>query len=542
MLKQLHIKNIILIESVEINFQKGFNVLSGETGSGKSAILDALSLILGERADSGIIRRGAEKGIVEARFDLDLSPELLPLLSDAGIDHLAGEDLLIRREINSSGKSRAFLNNQMAHVSLLRQIGSRLLSLSGQHANQKLLTLEHHRTIVDLYGDLCQEADLFAASWDKENSIRRQIEEILHHDSLRLHEIETLRMDLEELEEANLKENEEEELFNEYTFLVNAEELTQKVHEISQSLQGEGQGILNTLSKYQSAFDRLLRIDSKLHEIAELYRNALLELHEVAYSLQKYLSHLEQNPQRTAQVNERLSVINKLKRKYGRSVAEMKARKTQIEARLNTLENAEEHVEFLKKELEIVSEANNNLCFKLTKRRKEASKSLEKAITEQLSSLNMSRANFQIKILPQKRNRNGDDAIEFYLAPNIGEHLIAVKECASGGELSRLMLAFQTLLAGKEKMPTLVFDEIDANIGGSTASVVGKKLKEIGMKHQILCITHFPQVARYAEYHFEISKQEKEGRTLTLVTVLEGFSKQKELARMQGDSLALLHN
>jgi DNA repair protein RecN (Recombination protein N) len=534
MLKQLRIQNIILIESAEINFQPGFNVISGETGAGKSAILEALGLIIGERADSSILRRGADKGVIEARFDVESVPELLFLLADAGIDHHAGEDLIIRREINASGKSRAFLNHQMAQVSLLRQIGSRLVSMSGQHANQKLLSTEHHRMMVDLYGEINEEAHLFAQSWDKEQVIQQQIETILNNERLRVREIEMLRLELDELENANLKEQEEEALFNEYTTLVNVEELMKKAQDISQVLQGEEKGVLGRLSKYQHSFDQLTSIDPKLTETAEAYRNAVIELTEVAYSLQNYANRLEHNPQRTGQVNERLSLINKLKRKYGNSIPEILAYKVQIESKLTSLESAEEQVEILKNELEILAEVNNALSSKLTQKRKEISEKLNNEMTEQLVSLNMPKAEFQIKIIEQKRSRHGNEAIEFYLTPNRGEHLIPIKDCASGGELSRLMLALQTLMAGKEKMPTIVFDEIDANIGGATASVVGKKLKEIGTKHQILCITHFPQVAKYGEHHFEISKQEVEGRTLTLVNLLDASSKKRELSRMQG--------
>jgi DNA repair protein RecN (Recombination protein N) len=534
MLKQLHIKNIILIESAEIDFQKGFNVLSGETGSGKSAIIEALSLILGERADTGLVRHGTEKGIIEARFDIELLPELFSILSDAGIDHCHDEDLVIRREISSSGKSRAFLNNQMAHIGLLRRIGSHLVRMADQHANQKLQSSDYHRTLLDLYGKLELEVDALGSCWENENKIRQEIEKIIKNEDLRRREIKMLQKDLEELLEANLKENEEEDLFIEYTFLTNIEELKNKSFEVLNSLQSERQGILPTLSKQQSTLEQLLQVDFKLSDIAESFRNALLELKEIAYSLQRYTSNLESNPSRIMEVNERLEIINKLKRKHGVSVAEMISHKSKIESKLNLLENIEDSIELLKKELKTVSEANEALCSELTQKRTQAAKMLEKAMNEQLCSLNMSKTEFQVKVLQQSRNHHGEDFIEFYFAPNVGECLISIKDCASGGELSRLMLSLQTLLAGKEKMPTLVFDEIDANIGGATASVIGKKLKEIGLNHQILCITHFPQVAKYAEHHFEISKQEKSGRTLTFINVLDDTSKSKELARMQG--------
>lgn len=534
MLKQLQIQNIILVESAEIHFQQGFNVISGETGSGKSAVLEAIGLIAGNRADTGIIRKGAEKGFVEARFDTDSIQGISQILQNGGIDHIDGEELLIRREILSSGKSRAYINNQMAQVSLLKQIGCRLINQSGQHENQRLRSLESHREILDLFGGNVEEASAYAQSWQQELELRQRIDTLVHEERTRMREIEKLRAELEELQEAHLKESEEDELFQEYTLLSHVEDIILKVEEMTQALQGEGLGLIGKLSKYQHSIDSLAAMDVQLKDPAVSYRNALMELKEIAYTLQNYGSRLEHNPQRTAAINERLSLITSLKRKYGNTVSEVLVYQKQAQEKIALLENAEEQIERLKKELEAISESNNRLCADLTKKRIASSEILENLMNEQLCSLNMPKAQFYVKIMPQSRNSHGDDLVEFYLSPNVGESLIAIKECASGGELSRIMLALQTLLAGKEKIATLVFDEIDANIGGSTASAVGIKLKEIGKQHQLICVTHFAQVAKHADHHFEISKQEKEGRTLTLVTLLNASLKKKELARMQG--------
>jgi DNA repair protein RecN (Recombination protein N) len=535
MLKQLNIHNIILIHSTEILFGAGFNVLSGETGSGKSAILAALGLICGDKSDTTIIRCGADKGSVEALFDIDALPELPFILSEAGIEHSPGEDLIICREITFAGKTRSFINNQPAQVNFLRKISHLLIGRVNQHAHHKLFSTEHHRNILDLYGDLHHLTASFSHSWDKENQIKEEIETLIQHEQWRINEIKRLQGDLEELREAKLKEGEEEGLFAEYTLLANAEELTQKTQLIVQALEGEKTGVLNILHKHQNSFDLLKRIDPKITDAADSFHSICLELKEISYTLQNYLNAIEYNPTRLQHVNERLSLINKLKRQYGPSIENVLVRKTEMEKKLYQLENANEHIADLKMELESVSKANNSLCAEISRLRKQTAKELSNNIVLQLRSLNMPKAEFQVEVVQQKRSRTGDDGVEFYMAPNIGERMISVKDCASGGEISRLLLSIQTLIAGKEQLPTLIFDEIDSNIGGATAAEVGKKLKDIGSKHQIICITHFSQVAKQANHHYQISKQEIQGRTLTQIVRLDEQTKVQELSRMQGE-------
>lgn len=534
MLKHLRIQNIILIESADISFEAGLNVLSGETGSGKSALMNSLNLIAGDRTDVSMIRRGAEKGVVEAVFDTSGNSSVKALLEEGGIDHDVREELIIRREISAAGKSRAFINNQQAQLGLLRKVSDLLLDIVGQHANQKLLTVENHREMVDLFGDLKHEVVAFSKSWEEENALRVQLEELVRNEAQRLRDIEMYQRELEELSSAKLKENEEEELFAEYTLLSNCEDVTSKVNEITQVLCGEKQNALAALSRVKSSFEQLMRIDPSLTDSAKAFDNALIELQEIAYTLRNYQNRIEHNPARAAEVNERLTLINRLKRRYGTSIAEIQLYQIQIQEKLSFLEDADVHIEELRSRLKSLSDQNSHLCKKITEKRQEAASKLEKAVIKELRALNMPKVEFHVINTPQKRNRYGDDHIEFFLSPNVGEHRISIKECASGGELSRVMLALQSLLAGKEQVPSLIFDEIDANIGGETASVVGEKLREIGKQHQVLCITHFPQVAKQAQHHLQISKKEHEGRTVTLVKELNKNEREKELTRMLG--------
>lgn len=534
MLKELRLTNIILVESAEIFFAPGFNVLSGESGSGKSAIINALNLIAGDRSDASLVRRGAEKGIIEAVFEIDRITTLIPMMDQAGIDHESGNDLIIRREIFTSGKSRAFINNQSAQLTLLRQISDHLFEIVSQHANQKLLSLDYHRQTLDLFGNLQANVRAFTQCWEEETRTRHELEQLISSEAQRLREIEVCRMEIEEIEESNLKEGEEDSLFIEYSQLSNAEDRAQKVGEINRVLTSEKIAVLAHLARQKSVFEHLLRLDSSLAETAATFHNVFIELQEISHILQNYENRIEHNPQKISQLNERLILINRLKKKYGPTIEEIHTYLKHSKDKISRLENADACIERLQNQLKHLTNTCDELSRKLTDQRKQTAKNLENAIVDQLRALNMPKVEVIIELSPQKRCRYGDDKIEFFLIPNVGEHRISLRECASGGELSRMMLALQTLLTGKEQTPTLIFDEVDANIGGETATVVGEKLRELGNEHQVLCITHFPQVAKLAKHHLQIYKQEIEGRTVTKVTSLDDKMRKKELSRMLG--------
>lgn len=533
MLKHLNIQNIILVEQASIPFNLGLNVLTGETGSGKSAIMHGLSLAIGERTDTSLIRRGCEKGIVEAVFETE-HPAILALLNEGGIEYEVGQELIIRREIAQSGKGRIFINHQMAQLSFLRKLGLQLVQIVGQHANQSLLSLDYHREVIDLYSDTHSLLHRFQQSYDYEKKLRDELDLLILQESQRLREIDVCQRELEELEEAQIKAGEDEELFAEYTLLSNAEEVSTKISEIYQTLSGERQPLLAILNRQKQALEALIRFDPSLQDTVQTFQNAFLELQEISHTLRHYQSHLHSDPDRLHEIDTRLSLLNRLKRKYGTTVEEILHYQAQTKVKLKQLENAENEIENLQRQLQEVEKETQTLAKDLTLNRQNHAIKFEKALTEQLHSLNMLKAEFSVQITQQKRTRMGDDRIEFFLCPNVGEHRIPLKEGASGGEISRILLALQTLLVGKEKAVTLIFDEVDANIGGETATIVGVKLKEISQQHQVICITHFPQVASQADHHLQISKEEKEGRTITIIQELDAFSRQRELARMSG--------
>lgn len=533
MLKHLNIQNIILVEQAAIPFSIGLNILTGETGSGKSAIMHGLSLVIGERTDTSLIRRGCEKGIVEAVFETE-NATILSLLDEGGIEHEQGQELIIRREIVQSGKGRIFINNQMAQLSFLRKLGQLLVQIVGQHANQSLLSLDYHREVIDLYGDLYSILQRFEQSYDEEKKIRQELEQLVQQESQRLREIDVCQRELEELEEAQIKENEDDELFAEYTFLSNAEEVSTKVSEINQALSGERQPLLAVLNRQKQALEALVRFDSSLQETFQAFQNVFLEIQEIAHTLRHYQNRVHFDPDRLYEIDTRLSLLNRLKRKYGVTMEEILNYQEQTKIKLQRLENAENEIEHLQQQLLEAEAKTQQIASELTFQRQHYASQFEFELTNHLHALNMPKAQFHVQLAKQKRTRQGDDRIEFFLCPNIGEHQIALKDGASGGEISRVLLALQALLAGKEKTATLIFDEVDANIGGETATIVGDKLHEISQQHQVVCITHFPQVASQADHHLQISKEEKEGRTVTVVQELDVFSRQRELSRMAG--------
>jgi DNA repair protein RecN (Recombination protein N) len=540
MLRELRIFNIILIESSVITFQRGLNVITGETGSGKSAVMHALGFISGARSDISLIRKGCDKGAVEAAFDIEDLPNVLQLLDSAGIEHVAGNDLIIRREIAAGGKSRAFINNQMVQLTLLKMIGEQLIGLLAQHANQNLLSTTYHRQIVNIYGRLETATADFGKSWKEELQLKDRLDKLIGNEAGRLRSIESYSRELKELKEADVKDGEDEELYAEYSLLSNAEELSAKASQLHQGFNGDRNAILPFLQRIHRTLQELTALDPTLSDCEQSFANAVLEIQEIAHTLSTYQSRIEYDPIKIEKLNDRLSLINSLKKRYGATVSEINNYINSITEKLNDLENADLDIEKLTAELQIANEKNHAFAKELTDKRKHAAGKFQTSIAKELKSLNMPKVEFFADILSQKRDHSGDDTIEFFLQPNVGEHKIPLKGCASGGELSRVLLALHTVLAGKDGIPTIVFDEIDSNIGGETANVVGEKLKKISSNQQVICITHFPQVARHATRHLQISKTEKSGRTVTNIQQLDDSTRQHELARMLGGNVDLL--
>ena len=533
MLKELRIQHLILVDEADIHFKPGFNVLSGETGSGKSALMGGLNLILGGRADSRMVRRGQKKSVVQALFEIDAMPALLELLAESGIDHEPESELVLRREVFATGKSRSFVNNQPAQIGLLKKLGKWLVDIVGQHANHRLLQLDTHREVLDLFSQTTEDVKAFQGAWGQEKQMREELRCLVETESQRLRDIEVCRMELNELDEAGLKEGEEEELFAEYSRLANAEKLTELVNRARDA----GRNALPQLNRQKVVIEELKGLDAEWEEGGKAINGILLELEELVYTLDHYQNGIVYHPQRLHEVNERLTLINRLKRKYGGTIAEVQQYQETCLSRLEELESADHQIEELETALQEAEKKTESLAATLTTKRQAGAKALEVQLTEAMQPLNMSQAQVKIAVREGPRSRTGDDVVEIFLAPNAGETFVPLKAGVSGGEMARLMFALKTILAGREAVATLVFDEIDANIGGETATVVGHKLQAIGKEHQVLCITHFAQVAACADHHLQISKETKKGRTLTHIKELDSTGREQELSRMLGGPL-----
>ncbi len=534
-LKHLSIHNIVLVENASIEFDEGFNIITGETGAGKSAVLQALKLLCGERYDSSILRHGCEKGWTEAAFEpAPPSDELCSLLSECGISWNPEEPLILRRELSSSGKSRCFINNQLAQKNLLQQTAGFLLYIVGQHASRELLQPDRHRHILDTFAGLQSEVKTFSTLWSSEKALKKELELLQSSEKERLRTIEALQREIEELSEANLREGEEEELFEEYTLLMNAESIIQQSTEFAALLQGDAKSVLSLVAKAKKSLEKLATLVPSLSDAEKLLENAEIELREAAYTVSHQLSHVENNPKRAAVLDERMSEIARLKRRYGNDIPTMLAYLDEARTKLESLENSDETIVDLQNRIAEILKEQDDLAAKISCKRVDASERLSKVLTQELKQLNMPHVEVDLKVEKCPRCPTGDDVVEFYLRPNLGEKTVPLRQCASGGELSRFLLALQYILSGQDNNPALVFDEIDANIGGETASVIGQKLRGIGEQRQVLCVSHFPQVAAQAHRHLCISKRESNGRTRTVVEALDNEELDRELLRMAG--------
>lgn len=532
-LKELHISNLILVDHAALPFKKGFSVISGETGSGKSAILEALQLALGARTDSSLIRMGIEKAFVEAVFDLRFNHPVRALLKEKGIVCEEHEPLIVKRELTSNGKSRAFLNHQSVQLTLLKEIGEQLAEVITQHASHKLLKPEEHRVLLDQYAELDKELGSFKELWKNLQELKKEIEQLHDQLPLRLRELETCRREIEEIEEAAFKEGEEEELFQSYSRLASSDELWQSASSIDRVLNAD-RGVLSLLRSIKPAAQKLLEKDPQTTNDLELLKSLLAEAEELSHFIHNYQTEVEPNPELLESTNDRLTLLSKLKKKYGATLDEIRAHADRQRERAQALEKLEETVETKTAEHASTLQKAERLAQTLHKKREKAARELENAIEKELHELNMNKARFTIEVKEEEMRSTGSSSVEFLLAANPGEPFLPLKEAASGGELARVLLAIHLIFARDEGLSTLVFDEIDANIGGTTAAKIGTKLKKLGEKQQVFAVTHFPQVAKSGDHHLHISKKEIQGRTLSTIQWLSATEREEELQRMSG--------
>ncbi len=556
MLAELYIRNFAIIDELRLQFVNGFNVMTGETGAGKSIILDAMMLVLGERADTTFVRAGSETAYVEAMFELTpaLQAGLTPLLQGEGLLEEADDpDLIVlARELRTNGRNICRINGRTVTLSLLRDVAAPLIDIHGQGTHLSLLRPRAHLPLLDAYANLTGEQRSLAQEVAQLHKIQRELANLRRDERTLAQRADMLQFQIQEIEAARLDVDEEEALRTERERLANAETLTQSATTAVALLTGlddEGTAVIDQLGAVERALTQLARFDESQNERLERLQGLSFQISELAGEIQHYLDDLEFNPQRLDTVEERLEQINRLKRKYGESIAEILAFHEQAVAELDQISHSEERIEALEAEQEKYLRRIGQLAQALSVKRQAAAQQLATAVEKQLADLNMVGARFAVDFATDRdengvyvdENRlafdhNGIDRAEFLMSANPGEPLKPMAKVASGGETSRLMLALKTALAEVDATPTLIFDEIDQGIGGRVGDIVGRKLWGLAAvsAHQVIVVTHLPQLAGYGDRHYHVSKQISNGRTTTSVTELDWNGRVAELAAMLG--------
>ena len=545
MLKELNIKNFAIIEQLRVEFAAGLNVFTGETGAGKSIVVDALNLALGERASSELIRTGCEEAVVEAAFELNGkgTSDVKALLTAQGIEFDPKEDLIVRRVLAASGKNKVYINGSLANLATLSALGSGLADIHGQHEHQSLLSSEHQLDMLDSFGGLVPLRDEVKDAYQRLMDVRKKLAELETGERDRAQREDMLRFQKEEIEAAMLKPGEDGELENEQKVMASSEKLAAFSAMVEEVLHTSDESVLVGLKKAINGLKDINAIDSRLGGLVELCQSAQAQIEEAAREIGSYRDRVEFDPARLEQIGDRLDLIQKLKKKYGSSVEEVIDFGVRAAAGLEAMEKTSERIEECKSEIQAIKFGLTDKAALLSKKRSTAAKELEKKVEAELGQLGMKNTAFSVKLHQEqggdtldglKLGPRGADLVEFLIAPNPGEEPKPLARIASGGELSRIMLALKTILVEGDSIPTVVFDEVDAGIGGAVAEEVGKKLKRVSAKRQVFCITHLPQIASMATSHYGVAKSVKKERTVTEVRLLEKQDRVDEIARMLG--------
>ena len=535
MLNELTIRNFATIDRLQVEFRNGFNVLTGETGAGKSIIIDAVGLLLGERARPELIRSEADEASVEALIDLTDCPGVLQRLEEEGFAE--GDDLLIRRTISRNGKNRVYLNGALATLSQLQTISADLMVIYGQHEQQQLQRASAHLELLDRYAGLEEEVKACGVLFAEVRELQQHIEKLALAERDRQQRLDLLIFQQQELEQASLQEGEDDELENERKRLLNAGKLAEACNGCYAELyDGEG-AVCDRLSLLATTQETLSGVDPVFVELAEAVRQAQYGLEDVATRLRDYAGSVVFDPQRQNEVEERLSIIATLKRKYAPSITEILLQREKIETEIAELSDIDATHAALSCQLENAKERLIVTASRLSKKRNDAAKELSRAVAGELVDLAMEKARFEVRLEPlEEPEAKGGEHCQFYLSANPGEPPKPLSRIASGGELSRIMLAIRRAIPQAGGTTTLIFDEVDAGIGGVAASKVGEKLQSVARGLQLLCVTHLPQVAAYADWHYRVEKHQSDAVTRTSLTILDNEERVVEMARMLGGS------
>ena len=533
MLLELVVENYAVVERLRIHFHPGLNLLTGETGSGKSIVVGALGLLLGGRASADTIRTGETRARVAGIFDVRDHGPVRRLLEPAGLEIEEGE-LLIEREVLAGGKSRAFVGSRPVAAALLKELAPHLADIHGQHDQQLLFSPDAHREMLDAFAGNGEMLDRLGEVYQRWRAAAAGLEDLERSEQEKLRLLDLWSFQRKEIESAALAAGEDAALDNERRVLQNVQRLQEAAATAFAALYDSPESALAQARTAAKRVEELCRIDPSLEGLREQLKSADLSLQEAAYGLRDYLSRLESNPERLEEIETRLAAIDRLKRKYGAAIPDILGFLEEVRRQIAAVEHAGERMEELRRERKRLAADFEKRAAEVTERRAAAARKLEQRVIAELAQLAMERTVFRVEIAPAAWSAAGADRVEFLVSPNLGEEPRALERVASGGEISRIALALKTCVAGPKAAPvrTLVFDEVDAGVGGSAAEGVGRRLKKLAAASQVLCVTHLPQIASFADHHYLVEKREANGRTVAVVEELDREARTREIGRM----------
>ncbi|MFW6229534.1 MAG: DNA repair protein RecN [Halanaerobium sp.] len=536
MLGDLQVKNFAIIEQLSLSFSEGLNILSGETGAGKSIIIGALEMLFGSRARTDIIKNGKEAAYIEASYFIELPDKLKSILEEAGVE-IDPEMLLLSREIRRNGRNRCRINGQLVPLKLIKNVAEFLVDIHGQHEHQNLLQNSYHLELLDelLSGDIKNKLSKLEEIYYQLKEISMEKERLNNQASERVRRLDIIEYQLEEIESANLQPGELEEIKSKLRKLENIEDISTTIYK-SINLISEDQhnhkSLLDQLGKISSDLSKIKEFDDDIYELTELADQSFYSLQELSFQLQDYHDKIDFNQSELSELRERLNIINTMRRKYGETISEVLEYKDNLLKERQDLESIEQKLENLKQKEEILMEKYNLLDGKISQARKKQANWLENKIIKELNDLAMEDSKFKVEFNKGDISPEGRDRVKFLISTNLGGELKELSKIASGGEISRIMLAFKSIIAEHDKVRTIIFDEIESGVGGETARQVATRLYRISMNRQVISISHLPQIASLADRHFYIYKETNNQVTSTKIDKLNDLEREEEIARM----------
>ena len=530
MLKLLKIRNFALMEELTIEFDKGLTVVTGETGTGKSMIVEAIATLCGSKMEEVLIRSG--KDFAEVTGVFQAKQNITERLKQSGIN--VEDSLIIRRKIERGKRQNSYINDQIVSVSLLREIAHEMIDLIGQYENQSLFFAKNHLVLLDSFAGTGREKDDYAKNFDKYRKAHKQLQALLEKIREKDDRVDYLKYQIDEIELANLQAGEEEELSAEKDLLTSSEKRSLLSLEVISNLYEEENSLIELIAKAKRSFDELCNYDKtlvKLNEKLDLITSSIDDIHR---ELSSYHSQIEFSQDRLDFVQDRLETISKLRKKYGKTLKEVNNYLANLKKDLTIIETHDDEIKHLQEDIQTIDKNMTEQAAQLTEKRQSAAITLREKILELLHHLGMKRARFEIRISDKAMDETGKDEVEFFISTNPGEELKPLRKIASGGEISRITLSLKTVLSEADKIPTIIFDEVDTGIGGRIAEAVGTLLAKTSKKHQIICITHLPQISIFGENHILVQKEIKGKETFTSVAQIDGETRQLEIARMLG--------